>query len=144
MLGRDDEDLGKIFKLERSALGGQNILLEICIGKGSVHYLCLSLADIHWPLKDDAVSDTLHTVFHQELEGVTVLIHVKVASMHLGDNMTNVAGSVEFWRLFQLKDHLLQMIVAWKDCNDNQGSRRLLRCLGLLFELQNLLNKFGS
>ena len=144
MLGRDDEDLGKIFKLERSTLGGQHILLEICIGKGSVHNLCLSLADIHWPLKDDAVSYTLHAVFYQELEGVTVLIHVKVASMHLGDYMANVAGCVEFWRLFQFKDHLLQMVVAWKDCNDNQGSRRLLGCLGLLFELQNLLNKFCS
>lgn len=109
-----------------------------------MHNLCLSLADIHWPLKDDAVSYTLHAVFYQELEGVSVLIHVKVASMHLGDDMANVAGSVEFWRLFQFKDHLLQMVVAWKDCNDDQGSRRLLSCLGLLFELQNLLNKFCS
>lgn len=109
-----------------------------------MHNLCLSLADIHWPLKDDAVSDALHTVFYHELEGVTVLIHVEVASMHLGDNVANVAGSVEFKRLFQFKDHLLQMVVAWKDCYDNQGSCSLLRCLGLLFELQNLLNKFGS
>lgn len=109
-----------------------------------MHNLCLSLADIHWSLKDDAVSDTLHTVFYQELEGVTVLIHVEVAGMHLGDIVANVAGCVEFRRLFQLKDHLLQMVVAWKDCYDDQGSCSLLRCLGLFFELQNLLNKFGS
>ena len=109
-----------------------------------MHNLCLSLADINWPLKDDAMSDSLHTVFYQELEGVTVLIHVEVAGMHLCDYMANVAGSVEFRRLFQLKDHLLQMVVAWKHCYDDQGSRSLLGCLGLLFELQNLLNKFGS
>jgi hypothetical protein len=36
------------------------------------------------------------------------------------------------------------MVVAWKDCNDDQGGGSLLRCLGLLFELQNLLNKFAS
>ena len=106
--------------------------------------LCLGLADVNWSLKDDAVSDTLHAVFYQELEGVAVLIHVEVSSVHLGEDVADVTASVEFWRLFQLKDHLLQMVVAWKDCNDDQGGGSLLRCLGLLFELQNLLNKFAS
>ncbi len=93
-----------------------------------MHDLCLSLADIHWSLKDNAMSDTLHAVFNQELEGVSVLIHVEVASMHLGKNVADVTGSVEFWRLFQFKDYFFQMVVAWKDCNDNQGSRSLLGC----------------
>ena len=106
MLGRDYEDLSEIFKLKRSTLSGQHILLEVRIGKGSVHDLCLSLADVYWPLKDNAMSDTLHAVFYQELESVTVLIHVKVASMHLSKNVADVTGSVEFLRLFQFEDHL--------------------------------------
>ena len=60
------------------------------------------------------MSYTFHTVFNKELEGVAILVHIKVSCMYFGNNVLDVESSVELWAFFQLKNNFLQVIVAWK------------------------------
>ena len=63
------------------------------------------------------MSNTFHTVFNKELEGVSVFVHVEVASINLGNDMLDIKCSIEFGLFFQLKNDFLQVVVRRKDSN---------------------------
>lgn len=71
------------------------------------------------------MSNTLHAVLNKELKGVAILVHIEIACINLGNNVLDVEGSIELWRLFQFKDDFLKMVVRRKDRDNADGDSKL-------------------
>jgi hypothetical protein len=84
-----DEYLCQIFQLKSPSSSWQDVLFKACILKALLHNRYLRLADIRL-FEDDSLSDSFHAVLNEILEGVSILIHVEVPSMHLSNDELNV------------------------------------------------------
>jgi hypothetical protein len=58
---------------------------------------------------------SFHAVFNEELESVSVFVHVEVACINLSYDMLDIKCSIKLGGFFQLKNYFLQVIVRRKD-----------------------------
>lgn len=89
--------------------------------------------------------DSLHAVLYEELESVPVLVHVEVSSMYLGDDVLDIKDFAELSAFLKLKDYLLEVVVARKNCHNNDTllfPLSLLLCQSLLPESESLTDEF--
>jgi hypothetical protein len=89
------KDLSKIFEFKAFSSSWQHILLKVCICQLFLHQICLLLRDGSGLFKDDGVCHTFHAVFNEELESVSVFVHVEVACINLGYDMLDIECSIK-------------------------------------------------
>jgi superfamily II DNA or RNA helicase len=61
---------------------------------------------------------SFHAVFNEELESVSVFVHVEVACINFGYDMLDIECSIKLGGFFQLKNYFLQVIVRRKNSHD--------------------------